>query len=113
MFYHSFIRPILFRCDPESIHHTTLSVARITGNDPLLRAMLRYMFVFEDPRLRTTVGELEFPNPVGLAGGFDKNGMAVQGLAAAGFGSVEVGSVSAYPSEGNPIRPRLPKWTHG
>ena len=107
MFYHSIIRPILFLCDPESIHNTTLSVARIAGGDPPLRAMLRRMFVFEDSRLRTTVGGLEFPNPVGLAGGFDKNGVAVRGLAAAGFGSVEVGSVSAYPSEGNPVRPRL------
>jgi len=107
MMYESFIRPLLFLCDPESIHNTTLSVARITGNDPTLRAILRRLYVFEDDRLRTTIAGVEFPNPIGLAGGFDKNGVAVQGLASAGFGSVEVGSVSAYQSEGNPIRPRL------
>jgi dihydroorotate dehydrogenase (fumarate)/dihydroorotate dehydrogenase len=69
--------------------------------------MLRRMFVFDDPSLRNTLGGIEFPNPVGLAGGFDKNGVSVKALACAGFGAVEVGSVSAYPSEGNPQRPRL------
>jgi len=107
MVYESFIRPLLFLCDPESIHHTTLSVARITGNDPTLRAILRRLYVIEDDRLRTNIGGVDFSNPVGLAGGFDKNGVAVQGMASVGFGSVEVGSVSAYPSKGNPVRPRL------
>jgi dihydroorotate dehydrogenase len=49
---------------------------------------------------------LEFPNPVGLAAGFDKNGIAAQALAALGFGSIEVGSVTSHPQPGNP-RPRL------
>jgi dihydroorotate dehydrogenase len=49
---------------------------------------------------------LEFPNPVGLAAGFDKNGTAAQALAALGFGSIEVGSVTSEPQPGNP-RPRL------
>ena len=65
------------------------------------------MFTVDDPGLSVEAGGLAFPNPVGLAAGFDKNGVAMAGLAAAGFGFVEVGSVSAYPSEGNRERPRL------
>ena len=106
-FYPFLIRPILFLFDPEWIHHNTLAVGGILGRVEPTRALLRSMFVFDDARLNIQVGDLYFPNPVGLAGGFDKNGVAVEGLAATGFGFVEVGSVSAYASQGNPERPRL------
>ena len=59
-----------------------------------------------DPRLRTTLAGIPLANPLGLAAGFDKNGRAVAMLGAMGFGHVEIGSVSAWPSDGNP-RPRL------
>ncbi len=59
-----------------------------------------------DPRLRTTLAGLPLENPLGLAAGFDKNGRALGMLGAMGFGHVEIGSVSAHPSDGNP-RPRL------
>jgi dihydroorotate dehydrogenase (fumarate)/dihydroorotate dehydrogenase len=65
------------------------------------------MYGFEDPRLRIAVGGIPLPNPVGLPAGFDKNGIAIEALAALGFGSIDVGSVSARPSPGNPERPRL------
>ncbi len=69
--------------------------------------LIRRMYGYEDPRLRVSIAGIEFPNPVGLAPGFDKNGIAVEALGALGFGAIEVGSVSAYPSAGNAQRPRL------
>src|SRR5690606_23610758 len=60
----------------------------------------------DDPALQTRAFGLTFPNPVGLAAGLDKDGVAVPALAALGFGSVEVGTVTALPQPGNP-RPRL------
>ncbi|MBO9403243.1 quinone-dependent dihydroorotate dehydrogenase [Shimia sp. R9_3] len=58
------------------------------------------------PRLRTTVADLDLPNPVGLAAGFDKNATALSGLAKSGFGFVEVGAATPRPQPGNP-KPRL------
>lgn len=101
------IRPLLFRLDPEWIHRATLTAVGRAGRIPPVRGMLQGLLTVVDPRLRVEAGGLAFPNPVGLAAGFDKNGVAMEGLASAGFGFVEVGSVSAHPSEGNPGRPRL------
>lgn len=101
------IRPLLFRMDPEWIHRATLAAVGRAGRISPVCGMLRGLLTVDDPRLRVEAGGLDFPNPVGLAAGFDKNGVAMEGLASAGFGFVEVGSVSAHPSEGNPGRPRL------
>ena len=101
------LRPLFFRLDPEWIHRATLSAVGAAGRIPPVRGLLRGLLSVDDPQLRVEAGGLSFPNPVGLAAGFDKNGIAVEGLAAAGFGFVEVGSVSAHPSAGNPERPRL------
>lgn len=67
---------------------------------------IRSLAAVEDPCLAIDVSGIRFPNPVGLAAGFDKNGVAVQFMAGLGFGSIEIGSVSLDPSVGNP-RPRL------
>ncbi len=104
--YHA-LRPLFFSLDPEWIHRVTLSIVGAAGRIPPVRGLLRSLFTVDDSRLRVEAGGLAFANPVGLAAGFDKNGVATEGLAAAGFGFVEVGSVSAYPSTGNPERPRL------
>jgi len=77
------------------------------GRNRLARSGLHALYDFEDPRLRITVAGVDFPNPLGLAAGFDKNAVALDALAALGFGSLEVGSVSAIASEGNLDRPRL------
>ena len=105
--YRACVRPVLFRFDPEWVHKRTLTAARLAGSIAPMRALLRAMYAFEDPRLQVTVGDLKFPNPVGLAAGFDKNGVAANSMASIGFGFVEIGSVSAHPSAGNPVRPRL------
>jgi len=104
---YSSLRPILFRIDAEHIHRGVLSAVGAAGRIPPLRSALRQFFTYKDPRLVIETGGIRFPNPVGLAAGFDKNGVAVEGLSAAGFGSLEVGSVSACASTGNPHRPRL------
>ncbi len=99
--YKSFVRPILFQCDPERVHGLTISFAEKMG-----RVGLPTRGGVSAESLRTTVAECEVASPIGLAAGFDKNGRAIPFLSRLGFGFTEVGSVSAMPSQGNP-RPRL------
>ena len=101
------VRPLLFRFDPEGIHTATLNLSAALGRSALVRRTVAKMFAFEDDRLRTKVAGIEFSNPIGLAAGFDKNGIAIPLLSRLGFGFLEIGSVSAFVSDGNPIRPRL------
>ena len=105
--YRACVRPLLFRMDAERAHLATLRVAGAVGRRAGGRALVRALYGFEDPRLRIAVGGISFPNPVGLPAGFDKNGVATEALAALGFGAIDVGSISAHPSSGNPDRPRL------
>ena len=103
MLYKKLIRPLLFLGDPEKTHEQTLALlSRITPFEPLLEQM----FSVRDARLKVRLGPLLFPNPVGLAGGFDKNGIAVRTVAALGFGFMEIGAVTALAQPGNP-KPRL------
>src|SRR5262245_43037423 len=104
--YESVIRPLLFRCDPETVHHLSVRCCEVAGESQWALRQLRRAYGFENPRLQTTVAGVRFANPLGLAAGYDKNARGVAALAAMGFGHVEIGSVSAYPSRGNP-RPRL------
>src|SRR3989338_7932553 len=98
---YSLLRPLLFRLDPETAHHLTLGglkAAHSLGLDSFIAKRPP-----DNPR---TVMGLIFPNPVGLAAGLDKNGDCIDGLAALGFGSIEIGTVTPFPQPGNP-RPRL------
>jgi len=104
--YRRAVRPLLFRLDPEWVHNAAISLGHAVGRLGAAAAV-RTLYGFSDPRLRQRFGALDFANPVGLAAGFDKNGKAVRTLAAVGFGSVEVGSVSAHSSSGNAMSPRL------
>ena len=101
------LRPLLFRFDPERTHEATQTFCRALGRSRLLRRAVGSVYEFDDARLCTTIAGLAFPNPVGLPAGFDKNGNASALLPCLGFGAIEVGSVSADPSRGNPVRPRL------
>ena len=105
--YRSLVRPVLFRFDPESIHNRTLHAARGVAAFPGGAAVLRALYGFEDPMLRVDAAGLKFANPVGMPGGFDKNGLAVEAIGTMGVGFQDVGSVSLHPSAGNPERPRL------
>lgn len=98
---YTLIRPLLFRLDPETAHHltlTSLQVAYRLGLSRLIAAPARAKPV--------TVMGITFPNRVGLAAGLDKNGAYIDALAALGFGFIEIGTVTPRPQPGNP-RPRL------
>lgn len=105
-FYKHLIRPVLFRGDPEKVHHATVGISAAAGRSGILRRVAESMCTYGHPSLEQNVAGIEFKNPLGLAAGFDKNGQAVELLENFGFGHLEIGSVSAYPSNGNP-RPRL------
>jgi dihydroorotate dehydrogenase len=91
----------LFQFDPETAHHLTLS--GLNAAYSLGLSGLAAKRPSNDPR---TVMGLTFPNPVGLAAGLDKNGDCINGLAALGFGSIEIGTTTPLPQAGNP-KPRL------
>ena len=103
---YSRLRPLAFALPPETAHDLGKRALRAAGTTAPTRAALRYAFAHRDRRLEVELFGTRFPNPVGVAAGFDKNAEATHGLAALGFGSVEVGTVTPYPQRGNP-RPRL------
>ena len=101
---YSFFRPLLFKLDPENAHHLTLQLIRLAGIFPPFRRILQS--VFAAPGNPVTVFGLHFPNPVGLAAGYDKDGIALRGLSTLGFGHIEIGTVTLQSQPGNP-RPRI------
>ncbi len=102
--YRRFFRPLLFRLDPEAAHALTLSALRAAPYIPFALPLLTAFFAA--PPKPVTVFGLTFKNPVGLAAGYDKDGVAVRGLAALGFGHIEIGTVTPRPQPGNP-KPRI------
>jgi dihydroorotate dehydrogenase (fumarate)/dihydroorotate dehydrogenase len=104
--YRELVRPLLFRVDPERAHDAAVRTAELAGGSRLLVRAVASRRPDFDPRLEVTVAGLRMRSPLGLAAGFDKSARAVPLLSALGFGHVEVGSISAEPSGGNP-RPRL------
>ena len=101
--YHLF-RPLLFKLDPENVHHLTLQLVRLAGVLPPARWFLQVLFAA--PEKPVEAFGLKFKNAVGLAAGYDKDGIAIRGLATLGFGHIEIGTVTARPQPGNP-RPRV------
>lgn len=104
--YKYFIRPLLFRLNPEFAHNLTLRVLKTFRRLPFLRPLVRLFYKRTYPSLAREVFGLQFPNPVGLAGGLDKNAECYNELSDFGFGFVEIGSLTPQPQEGNP-KPRL------
>jgi dihydroorotate dehydrogenase len=100
---YSLFRPLLFKLDPETAHHLTLQLIRLGAIQPF-NFFLRMMFAA--PRKPVEAFGLHFPNPVGLAAGYDKDGIAIRGLATLGFGHIEIGTVTPLPQQGNP-KPRV------
>jgi dihydroorotate dehydrogenase len=98
------IRPILFHIDPERIHGLTLSLLRLAERLPPVRVFFRSWLAA--PARPVNVMGLTFLNPVGMAAGYDKDGLAWRGLALLGFGHIEIGTVTVLPQRGNPP-PRL------
>ncbi len=104
--YESFLKPLLFRFDPEWIHDRLIQAGELLERSQVVLKILRKIYESPDYRLETEVAGICFPNPVGLAAGFDKNGRSIPFLSALGFGFIEIGSFSYDPSQGNP-KPRL------
>jgi dihydroorotate dehydrogenase len=98
-------KPLLFRLPAEIAHTIVHGLLRVAQHTPLGDA-LAARYVIRDDRLATSAFGQAFPNPVGVAAGFDKNAEIPAALADLGFGFVEVGGVTAEPQAGNP-RPRL------
>src|SRR5437867_6799478 len=102
MVYRSLLRPILFRLPPETAHHLALKSLSLLNP---INSLLGGRFPSNEATTVRVFG-LTFSNPVGLAAGFDKDGVALQELAALGFGHIEAGTVTYHSQPGNP-RPRL------
>lgn len=101
---YSLLRPLLFRLDTETSHALTLYALRSTQYFPPALWLLTQLYKTESKPVQAF--GLTFKNPIGLAAGYDKDGVAVRGLAALGFGHIEVGTVTPKPQAGNP-RPRV------
>lgn len=95
---YSLARPLLFSLAPERAHELTLSMLKSAHKMGAIRQTVAAQPV-------TCMG-IEFPNPVGLAAGLDKNGAYIDALAGLGFGFIEIGTITPKPQEGNP-KPRL------
>nr|BAL57499.1 dihydroorotate oxidase [uncultured Chloroflexota bacterium] len=101
---YAILRPILFTLPPETAHRLSLSFLRLASFLPPLRALMERSFAAPSRPVR--LFGLTFPNVLGLAAGYDKDAVAVSGLAALGFGHIEIGTVTLRPQAGNPP-PRL------
>lgn len=100
--YHSLFTHVLSKMDPERAHHLAFGAIRVFG---VFKAPVRW-FCKPDRSLQVRTLGLTFPSPFGLAAGFDKNAMGIDGLGALGFGHVEVGTLTPIGQPGNP-QPRL------
>lgn len=103
---YSLVRRILFLIKPEDVHTLVMRSLKYVYSIPLLRKWLRRSFAVQDPALHRNLWGIDFPNPVGLAAGFDKDGKYTDVLSCLGFGFVEIGTVTPRPQPGNP-KPRL------
>ena len=103
--YKHILKPILFRFNPETAHNLTFSALNVLRHIPFAQSIIRAIYKKESPSLEKEVFGIKFPNPVGLAGGLDKNGEFYNDMANFGFGFVEIGSLTPQPQDGNP-KPR-------
>ena len=104
--YKTFIRPLLFRMNPERAHAFTFSCLKALQKIPFGLALASLFFRKKDPRLEREVFGIKFPSPVGVAAGLDKDAEVPDALGALGFSFVEIGTVTPEPQPGNPS-PRL------
>ncbi len=100
--YRRIIKPILFLSDPEVVHDQMANVGSVLGESAFGRGLTRCAFGYSHPALVQTVAGIRFPNPVGLAAGFDKDARMTRIMPSVGFGFMEVGSVTGRPCAGNP-----------
>lgn len=104
-YYERLLFPAIRYIDPETAHDRTLNALALAQSNPVGRAVLRDI-AGDIPNQPVQVGRLHFPNPLGMAAGFDKDARVVRGLALLGFGHIEIGTLTPRPQPGNP-RPRV------
>lgn len=104
--YKFLLRPLFFRFNAETAHNMIMSALSVLKRIPFARAVIRLIYCRDTPELEKEVFGIRFRNPVGLAGGLDKNGEYYNDLANFGFSFVEIGSLTPEPQDGNP-KPRL------
>ncbi len=104
--YRTLIRPLLYLLPAETAHHLAFGCLRLLAVIPGVLPLMRRVFHSGDGALRVRAFGLDFPNPIGLAAGFDKDAIGYEALGALGFGFVEVGTLTGRPQSGNP-KPRL------
>lgn len=103
---YSLLKPVLFLSDPEEIHHKVFKWTKIAMGLPLASSVSKNVFTVNHPKLEKEVFGIKFPNPVGLAAGFDKDAKLFNELACLGFGFIEIGTLTPKPQPGND-KPRL------
>lgn len=106
MLYEHILRPLLFQLPAEQAHHTAFLGLRVLESVPPLTRLNAWLFTHTSKQLHVDALGLRFPNPIGLAAGFDKDALAMRALFSMGFGFIEVGTLTAHPQPGNPL-PRL------
>lgn len=104
--YKLILKPVLFLFDPEKIHHFVFATIKFFFRIPGVAAICRSVYQVNDPKLEVKLFGLTFPNPVGLAAGFDKDAKLFDELGGLGFGFVEIGTVTPKPQPGNE-KPRM------
>lgn len=100
------IKPLLFLKDPEKTHDMAIKIGSFLGAYKLTRTFVAFLLHYKNKKLEQNLFGITFSNPVGLAGGFDKNAQLTNILPAIGFGHAEIGSITGEPCTGNP-KPRL------
>lgn len=99
--YNSIIKPILFQFDPEKVHHFSFWFIKFIHKIPMVGSLIRSSYVLKSAALEREVFGIKFPNPVGLAAGFDKDAKLIKELHNFGFGFIEIGTLTPQPQEGN------------
>lgn len=109
--YKSILRPLIFRYNAETAHKLTFKLLGMLSKIPGAKLIIRLVFKFKNPALQQNLMGMSFPNPVGLAAGFDKDARLVPMWEALGFGFVEIGTLTPVAQPGNPLPRvfRLPK----
>ena len=100
--YRILIKPIFFLFDPERIHKITFGLIGLLHKIPFFGSITRFQYQVRNPALATELFGIQFPNPVGLAAGFDKDAKLFRELANYGFGFIEIGTLTPLPQKGNP-----------
>lgn len=96
--YKYLIKPIMFLLDPEKAHHITVKMLTIVLAIPGIQWIFRMLYRVDAPELHRNIWGIHFPNPVGLAAGFDKDGKCFEQMSSLGFGFIEIGTVTPWPS---------------